>query len=586
MHGAVRNFSAQFFGAPRSGVKFSSVDVRRALSTAPRRAFSTGTMSTQEEPKKSGVTMSGSSPQSQVRSHQQSEYPQSQVPVDFVNFGIGQPSPRLMQLADLRAGFAVHFGSSTPVCSEEPLVCGVQSFFAENPHSVRGGETDTGSFSAKKNDDPQLGEMLQYGCASGHLSFRAALASFLSSPDHYGFLVRPEELLVTNGNSHAIQFCVRNLIEKTEEAIVMDSPTYFLVGDIMRRSGAQLELVRTCPRLGFDVDALEERLLLSGGSASSSSRKVRLVYISGPAHHNPTGASMKLSAARKLARLAREHDFWVLADEPYALLNFPPPRRTLAAEKNPEEEEEVRSILAAEVDAHDDASNSRLISLGTFSKIVAPGLRLGWVHTRNPALLQKLCQDPVVQSGGGFNPIVAGALHGCLATNRLAPYLALLNKVFAERRDALFAALHSEFGTRRSSSVHISSNSVGEEASPEEEASSAAVSPQDEELVACDKIPTGGYFAWLRFTRPGFNAAAFRDFLLSSSGKKYGVAFLHGARCTASSAGDVASAARDEEELRSRFRVCWAFYEAPELVEGVRRLRRAYDVFCSSDTLS
>ena len=121
----------------------------------------------------------------------------------------------------------------------------------------------------------------------------------------------------------------------------------------------------------MNIDALENVLKRT---------KPALLYTI-PSFQNPCGQSMSAERRQRLAELSREHDFVVAADEVYQMLwyrNPPPPALgTLADQGN-------------------------ILSLGSFSKILAPGLRLGWIQT-SPPLMERLLDSGVINSGGSFN---------------------------------------------------------------------------------------------------------------------------------------------------------------------------------------
>jgi DNA-binding transcriptional MocR family regulator len=168
-----------------------------------------------------------------------------------------------------------------------------------------------------------------------------------------------------------------------------------------------------------------------------------------PVHNNPTGATIPERNRVKLLQLAHHHNFLILADEVYQLLTFsnsqppPPPMRAVeqsmfkqgllrrSAEPGPAAPSPPPTPAAAPAGAGGTASgggsvstpySSRVVSLGSFSKIMAPGLRLGWVDAA-PDLLQKLQCDGVLGSGGSIAPLASGIAHSCLELGLLHQHL-------------------------------------------------------------------------------------------------------------------------------------------------------------------
>lgn len=171
-----------------------------------------------------------------------------------------------------------------------------------------------------------------------------------------------------------------------------------------------------------------------------------------PAFNNPTGATIPLEQRQKLIQLAHQHDFVIIADEVYQLLSFPaaapppPPLRvvermlakqgllqscsrssTTALQDNsaggPSTPQQGVGPVSTAADSTPSTSyDSRVVSLGSFSKVCAPGLRLGWVDAAAP-LLKKLRQDGVLGSGGAIAPLSSGIAHSLLELGLLQQHM-------------------------------------------------------------------------------------------------------------------------------------------------------------------
>jgi DNA-binding transcriptional MocR family regulator len=150
----------------------------------------------------------------------------------------------------------------------------------------------------------------------------------------------------------------------------------------------------------------------------------------------------------KLLQLAHRYGFLIIADEVYQLLSFPdspappPPMRAVersmfkqgllgSNKSNTQQQERQTANGAAQASAGADAANctnvstpysSRVVSLGSFSKIMAPGLRLGWVDAA-PEILFRLRQDGVLGSGGSIAPLASGIAHSCLELGLLQQHM-------------------------------------------------------------------------------------------------------------------------------------------------------------------
>ncbi|KAE9022998.1 hypothetical protein PF005_g5468 [Phytophthora fragariae] len=179
----------------------------------------------------------------------------------------------------------------------------------------------------------------------------------------------------------------------------------------------------------------------------------------------------------------------------------------------------------------------RLVALAqNFSKILAPGLRLGWAQSSKDTI-ETLSTIAALRSGGGQNPVTAALVHSVLEQDLLLPHIDHLKSVFRARKDAMCDALR--------------------EYCPE---------------VAFTE-PTGGYFVWLHLP-DGVNA----DVLLKESVARHGVAFTPGTRCSLGTLyGDGDGGVPSSEAMMRCARISFAFYDEVEIRTGVQRLRNALD---------
>ncbi len=192
---------------------------------------------------------------------------------------------------------------------------------------------------------------LQYGAEQGDGHFRLALANFLTKG--YGFEVSPESIFVTNGISNALDL-ICTLFTKAGDTIFVEEPTYFLALRIFADHQLNVLSIDT-DESGLVIESLEEKL---------AEFRPKFLYLI-PTFQNPTGTTMPQEQRERIVQLAKEYDFIIVADEVYHLLNYtsyaPTPPKSFAA--------------------YIDAEN--VISLGSFSKILAPGLRIGWLQAHS-----------------------------------------------------------------------------------------------------------------------------------------------------------------------------------------------------------
>jgi 2-aminoadipate transaminase len=322
---------------------------------------------------------------------------------------------------------------------------------------------------------------LQYGTEQGDGYFRAALAGFLTQG--YGFPVDSDRLFITSGISAALDL-VCTLFTHSGDTVFVEEPSYFLALSIFADHGLRVVSIPT-DSSGLVIEALDEAL---------KTHRPKFLYVI-PTFQNPSGHTLTADRRQSLLALAREHDFLLLADEVYHFLGY--------SAKPP-------TCFGAYTD------NERVISLGSFSKILAPGLRLGWVIA-HPKLAQRLASCGLLDSGGGMNPFTSAIVRGVLETGDLQRNITRLIEVYAARVAALDQSLRRHM-------------------------------PQAEFIT-----PSGGYFFWLRL--PGSDTQALR---LQAPAHK--VDFRPGALF--SSRGG----------LRDYLRLSISFYEAGDLDEGVKRL--------------
>lgn len=332
--------------------------------------------------------------------------------------------------------------------------------------------------------DPSI---LQYGYEQGDGRFRRALAGFLGR--QYGTPVDPDHLFVTNGVSQALDLLC-TLYARPGDLVWCEEPSYFLALRIFADHHLRVASLPT-DEDGLVVEAVEERL-------AAGERPVFLYTV--PTHQNPSGATLPLARRRRLAELGGKHGFRILADEVYHLLSYgrqpPPSFGTLAA-------------------------GGAVLSLGSFSKILAPGLRLGWIQAA-PERLQPLARCGQLDSGGGLNPFTSALVRSAIELGRQEEHLERLKTVYRKRIQALGDALRRELAG-----------------------------------LARFREPDGGFFFWV-----GLPERLDAERLLPAA-RERGVSFNPGARF--SSRGG----------LRNFLRLSFARYEESELAEGVRRLAGA-----------
>jgi len=207
----------------------------------------------------------------------------------------------------------------------------------------------------------------------GHPKFLQVLSDFLAK--QYGAPVSPKNLMSTAGSSMGTDIACRIHCKAGDIAIV-EEPTYYLSFTMIRDRGMDIMGV-PMESDGIDLVAVEKILKENPG-------KIKMVYTV-PVHHNPTGATMSEAKRQKLLALAKEHNFIIVADEAYQLLNF-------------EGGKTCKPLFY-----HDDPENPKVLSVGTLSKLIGPGVKVGWIQAHEK-LLKPLTNIGFVDSGN--NPVI------------------------------------------------------------------------------------------------------------------------------------------------------------------------------------
>ena len=253
---------------------------------------------------------------------------------------------------------------------------------------------------------------LNYGVTQGDERFLDSLANFLTKG--YGTIASSSELFVTGGNSQALDL-VSTAFARAGDTVFVEEPSYFLAFQIFRDHGLNIVGI-PIDGDGLSVDALRHEL---------KSHKPSFLYTI-PSFHNPGGQSTSEERRRQIVELADEHDFLIVADEVYQLLYYagqpPAAYGTMAASK-------------------------RVLSLGSFSKILAPAMRLGWIQT-SERLRNQLMAAGFVNSGGSINHISSLIARQCIDNGTLASHIEMLRKVYRGRVAAMDDALSEHFGEK------------------------------------------------------------------------------------------------------------------------------------------
>ncbi len=335
----------------------------------------------------------------------------------------------------------------------------------------------------------QPGPVLQYGATEGYQPLREGISRFMAAK---GSTVASEGLIVTTGSQQALDLIGKTMISPGDKVLV-EAPTFLATIQCFRLYGADL-IGAPIDAEGVQVDALEQLI---------EQHKPKLVYLI-PTFGNPSGATLSLERRRRILEIAARTQTLVVEDDPYGELYFgakPPP-----------------SLLSLS----DQVSGSRdwLAHCGSFSKILSPGLRVGWLVAPKE-LLAKATMCKQFSDAHTSNLTQATAAH-YLTLGRLAPTLDKVRAVYAERAGVMAQALRRELGD--------------------------AI-----EFTA----PQGGMFFWARLSK-GRQAAEFAQRAIDKL-----VAFVPGAPFYA------------HDPDPSTLRLSFATADVGKIEEGIGRLRQA-----------
>jgi len=365
---------------------------------------------------------------------------QLNLPPGMIDFGVGQPGPSLLPLMLVRKAAANRLDGNDP------------SFLA-------------------------------YGTNQGDGYFRAVLADYLS--EHYHIAADSDQLFVTSGASMGLDLLC-TMFARPGDTIFVEEPSYFLALRIF--ADHHLNVISLpMDSSGLNIEALEENLI----------RHSPVFLYTIPTFHNPSSVTLGAERRKQLVELSRKHNFLVIADEVYHLLNYgaepPPPMASLI-------------------------DSNTVLSLGSFSKILAPGLRLGWIQTA-PQLLKRINDCGLLDSGGGLNPFTSAVVHSAIEMGLQQSQLTTLKTTYTERKTALGKALREYL-------------------------------PNSITFVE----PDGGFFIWLVFPE-GVDTQQ-----MLAEARRQNVGYLPGVKFSSSS------------KLKNCARLSFSYFDVPELEEGARRL--------------
>src|SRR4051812_11104745 len=304
------------------------------------------------------------------------------------------------------------------------------------------------------------GGALQYGATEGYEPLRTQLAAFMKSKGVSD--IEPNELIVTTGSQQALDLLGKTMISPGDKVIV-EGPTFLATIQCFRLYGADL-VSAPVDANGVDTEKLEKLI---------AEHKPKFVYLI-PTFGNPSGALLSLARRKKVLELAVKYQTLVVEDDPYGDLYFgeaPPP-----------------SILSLAADV--PGARELIAHCGSLSKVLSPGLRVGWMIAPAELLAKAtMCKQFSDAHTSTFAQSTAAEY---LKAGRMPANLVKMRKVYGERAAAMGTALKREFG----------------------------------DAIAFTQ-PEGGLFFWARLTGAGGKISNANEF--AKKAIEQGVAFVPGA---------------------------------------------------------
>jgi 2-aminoadipate transaminase len=332
-------------------------------------------------------------------------------------------------------------------------------------------------------------EALQYGPLYGIDALRDGLVRLLAED---GVRTARDGIIVVNGGKQALELVARALLAPGD-LVALTAPTFLTAISIFRREGATF-LPIPLDGEGMRVDLLEAAIVARRAAGLPGPRLV----FDMPDFHNPTGVTMSLERRRRLLDLAEAHDFVILEDDPYRRIRFEgaslPPIRSL------------------------DPTGRRVVGVGTMAKMLAPGLKVGWVDA-DPALVRRI---GALKMDGGSSPLTQRIVADLIASGRLADITRAITAEMRAHRDALATGLERHVPALRF------------------------------------RRPAGGYFLWGELP-DGMDGDVFAD-----AAARHGVALFSGVHCFPG------------EPRRNTLRICYSVCTPAELERAAEALGRAY----------
>ncbi|MPZ49018.1 MAG: aminotransferase class I/II-fold pyridoxal phosphate-dependent enzyme [Dehalococcoidia bacterium] len=339
-------------------------------------------------------------------------------------------------------------------------------------------------------------DALTYGGSQGYAGLRAWLAAHWTQIE--GTELTPANYTLTIGSAHALENVCETFLN-AGDVVIVEAPSFPGSIRTIRSLGCDVESV-SMDAEGLDVDELAAKI----AQVERGGRRVKLLYTI-PNYHNPTGATLSAPRRTRLLDLCEQHDILVVEDDAYGELGYgeplPPSLYSLSRGRG-------------------------VVKLGTFSKIIATGLRTGWVQATPPII------DALVATrfDMGTSPLLLRTIAELAGGGQLEAHIEELCLLYGRKRDLMLNELRERAGS-----------------------------------LATWTEPDGGFFLWLKLNE------AIDPVKLRRTTEEEGVAYGPGGGFFAGMMGQAAAA-------RAPYvRLAFSYTDEALIPEGVRRLSRALE---------
>ncbi|HZG67084.1 MAG TPA: PLP-dependent aminotransferase family protein [Herpetosiphonaceae bacterium] len=305
-----------------------------------------------------------------------------------------------------------------------------------------------------------------------------------------GIAAEPDHLMVSYGSGQILALLPQVLVDPGD-VVMIEGPSFMVAVRRFELAGARIITVPLDAQ-GMDVDVLASSL----ADLARAGIRPKFIYTI-PTFHNPAGVTMPLERRKQLVALAAHYGVLIVEDDAYGELRFVG--------------DALPSLAALDREGW-------VIRIGTYSKILAPGVRVGWAYGPRE-LLERLS---MFRSEGNVGPFLTHVVARYCANGRLEAHIEELRALYRQKCQVMLDAIRREF-------------------------------PPDVQTIA----PEGGFFIWCRLP------ADLRATALLPLAAERGVAFLPGVRCYSNGQGDNA------------IRLSFSYHDTASLTEGIARLADA-----------